>query len=710
MRAERLRDLKLGGLALLIMAMFAWVHLFALDVPWLRRLELAALDLQIRLRGRQPPGPETVIVMIDDQTIAELGRWPVPRRKMAELVNTLHRAGAKVIGIDILFAEHEAATVANANARGENADDAALARAIAEAGNVALPFTFKFGGALDSTEDPYLTQAGYARIHKSRDYRPLALKPTGVLMPLPMLAEGAALGHTLVAYDIDGAPRYDYPALEYDLDYFPSMAVRIAQLFLNVPWQDVQVELGQGIALGPVYVPTDPEMRLLVNYIGPSRTFPTYPLVQVLSGTVPDSVFRGRVVLVGGSAVGARDTFQSPFTAVMPGVERLAVVVDSILHQRHLRRTENAAWLEVASMLAAALVLGFAMSRVSLAVASLYGIALAAVFAAWAQIALMRHGLWYASAMPIVAIVLTFTALSLYRYGLLDRERRHIRHVFQRYLAPAMVDRLLSNEKLPELGGERRELTILFCDLRGFTSLSERVDPTVLTRVVNEFFGRASEAILEQGGTIDKYIGDAIMAFWNAPSDQPDHAALACRAALRMLEKVEEFNAVMASDGGLPRLQIGIGINTGTCTVGNFGSSRRFDYSAIGDAVNVAARLEGETKSYGIAILLGPETAARVSNFATLPIDRIRPRGRTEPLEIFALVGDEKVRATPSFRELSAKHADLCSAWLAGDCENMQRIVVELSASAPGSLKSLYDALALRGLHGGGQDFAGRST
>jgi adenylate cyclase len=215
-----------------------------------------------------------------------------------------------------------------------------------------------------------------------------------------------------------------------------------------------------------------------------------------------------------------------------------------------------------------------------------------------------------------------------------------------------MVDRLVSSQKLPELGGELRDLTILFCDLRGFTALSERLAPTVLTRVANEFLSAATEAILEHGGTVDKYLGDAIMAFWNAPLEQPDHAERACRAALRIQEKVEALNALWAREGGLPRLAAGVGINTGPCTVGNFGSSHRFDYSAIGDAVNVAARLEGETATQGYAILLGPETAVRVARFATIPIDRIRVRGRTEPLEVHALVGDEKVRATASLGEL----------------------------------------------------------
>jgi adenylate cyclase len=688
MGAKRLRDLKLCGVAMLIMAMFSVVHLIAIDWSWLRRLELLALDEQMRLRGREQPGPETVIVMIDDQTIAALGRWPVPRQTLAQLVTVLHRAGARTIGVDLLFADPEPAR------DGESAD-AALAQAFAQAGNVVLPFTFRFGGRPEEAK-PFLTRAAYRLLHKSRDYRPVALRPTGVIAPLTMLAQAATLGHSLVAYDIDGAPRYDYPALEYDVDYYPSMAVRIAQLYLDVPWSEVEVELGRGISLGRVQVPTDPEARILVNYLGPSRTFPTYSLAQVLSGAVPSSVFRDRIVLVGADTLGTPDTFQSPFTAVMPGVERLATVIDSILHGHQLRRPASAPWFEVGLMLGAALLLGFAMSRLSLALAFLCAVAVVVAIAVSGQIALTHYGVWQMDVVPIVAIMLSFTVLSLYRYGLLDKERRHIRRVFQRYLAPDMVDKVVSDQRLPQLGGELRDLTILFCDLRGFTALSERLDPGALTRIVNQFFAVATEAILEQGGTIDKYLGDAVMAFWNAPADQPDHATLACRAALRILDKVGSLNESAALDGGLPRLEVGVGINTGPCTVGNFGSSRRFDYSAIGDAVNVAARLEHETRAYGIAILLGPETAARVADLAILPITRIRLRGRAEAVEVYALIGDEQVLAAPAFRELRSNHLHLRAGSTAADEARMRHLVAELKARSPPARRPLYDVFAMQ--------------
>jgi adenylate cyclase len=698
MTARRRRDLELVGLALAMMAAFGAVHLIALDVPWLRRLELFTLDLRIRLHGAQPAGPETVIVMIDDRTIAELGRWPIPRRKLADVVTRLHGAGAKVIALDILFADPEPAS-ANGGTSAGNDGDLALARAIRDAGNVVLPFTFKFAGPPDVVTRPYLARAAYAHLRESRDYRPLALEPIGIVTPLPSFADAATLGHALIAYDVDGAPRYDYPALAYDLDFYPSMAVRVAQRFFGVPWTEVGIEVGRGISLGPVYVPTDPQMRLLANYLGPARTFPTYPLSQVLAGTVSDSTFANRIVLVGTSALGTSDTFESPFTAVMPGVERLATIIDSILHEHHLRRPPAAPWFEVAWMLLVALAMGFAMSRLSLAAASLCGLSLVFVVAASGHVALARYGLWQASAVPIVAIVLTFTALLFYRYGLLDWERRHIRRVFQRYLAPTMVDQLVKSETLPELGGQIRDLTILFCDLRGFTGLSERLDPALLTRLANEFFTAATEAILGHGGTIDKYLGDAIMAFWNAPVETPDHAVLGCRAALDILRKLDELNASRPADDGIPRLAVGIGINTGRCTVGNFGSSHRFDYSVIGDAVNVAARLESETRVYGTTILLGPETAARVPDFATLPVGRIQLRGRAEALEIHALIGDENVAHTQAFRELRAKHGQWRAAVLANEPETAKRLFDELKKSAPASVRFFYDACAHRAVN-----------
>jgi adenylate cyclase len=291
--------------------------------------------------------------------------------------------------------------------------------------------------------------------------------------------------------------------------------------------------------------------------------------------------------------------------------------------------------------------------------------------------------------------VITFVTTLLYRYGLLDTDYRRVRHTFARYLAPAMVERLAASGKFPELGGELREITVLFCDLRGFSGISERLDPPALTRLVNEFFAAATDAIQAHGGTIDKYFGDAVMALWNAPLDQPNHAELACRAALAIGERMAALNARRAA-AGEQILASGIGIDTGSCTVGNFGSKERFDYSALGDTVNIAARLEGETKAFGVAAIVGPATASRVPGFALLPLAAVRVRGRAQEIEVSALVGDERLARAPAFAGLRRKHGALREALSAQDWPRAGALVAELGREAPADLAALYGGLGSR--------------
>ncbi len=700
--------------AFLVMAIFAELRLAAPEMPLLRRLELMALDLRFRLRGPIAPGPEIVIVMIDDSTVAELGRWPLPRRKFADAVDFLSRAGAKVIGIDILFAEAEPTLPAEAKElltaaakqlgdaerrnlkRLEESGDEALAAAIRRAGNVVLPFTFRFGDETPAPPPDYLAKAAFARVRVDPDYLQLALRSSGVIAPVPVLGQAsAALGHTVALYDVDGSARYDYPVIEQDLDDYPSMALRLVQLYLGVPWDAVGVDLGKGVTLGSRQIASDPAMRIGVNCRGKARTYPTYPFSQVAAGALPEAAFRDRIVLVGADVLGIRDTFQTPFTTTLPGVERLATIVDGMLHGQSLRRPGDAPWLEAALMLAAALAMGLAVARLSIVGAGVFTLGLVSFGEAAAQFAFSRHALWYAGAMPAGAAAVTFGFLLFYRYGLLDKEHRRLRRAFSRYLAPGMVARMAESAKPPELGGELREITVMFCDLRGFSALSERLDPHTLTRVVNTFLSLATEAVLAHGGTVDKYIGDAVMAFWNAPVPQRDHAELACRSALVIVDRMAELNARrVAADE--PALAIGIGINTGQCTVGNFGSEQRFDYSAMGDGVNVAARLEGESKAFGVTIALGPETAARVSGFAVLPLDSVQLRGRAQEVEVSALVGDELVAASEGFAELRRQHLALREAVAAADWPAAARLLASLRVAAPATVAPLNAMLAAR--------------
>jgi len=676
----------LCGVGMAGMLVFAVPHLVASDSASLRRLELVALDLGMRLRGPLSPGPETVLVLIDDRTIAELGRWPLPRRKFGDAVRFLKDAGAKVIGIDVLFSEEDASSDGASG-------DGVFAAAVRKAGNVVLPFAFRFDQASPGAVSAPIAEAAFATVRPGAPFARTALRPTGILAPLPALAEAAAaLGHASLAYDVDGAVRYDYPVVEYDLDYYPSMALRAAQLFRGTPWSEVSAELGSGVRLGDRLLPTDPAMRMLVNYLGPPGSFPTFPFAAVAAGSLAPELFRGRVVLIGSSITGITDTFHSPFSAVLPGVERLATVVDSILHDRPLRRPVYGRWLESLWMVGFSFVIGLALSRSPVTRASLVALVTLSVSLLAAQFALEGAGLWFAVAAPSLAAILTFTLLVALRYGLLDREHRRVRQAFQRYLAPAMVERLAQNPHPPELGGEQRELTVLFCDLRGFSGIAERLDAPALTRVINAFFATVTEAVLARGGTVDKYMGDAVMAFWNAPLDQPDHAVLACRAALDIIAGLSRLNA--RSDA--MALACGIGINTGPCTVGNFGSHLRFDYSAVGDAVNIAARLESETKAFGLSIALGPETAARVPDMATLPLDLIRPRGREQTLELWTLLGDETAAQSAAFIALRQQHHDFRGAIAAADEDAAQTALDALQGLAPPALLAFYRHLSER--------------
>jgi adenylate cyclase len=674
--------------------MFAAIHLVASDLRWLRQAETVSLDMRLRLRGAIAPAPELAIVIVDDASVAEIGRWPVPRRLLAGVIDRLDWAGARVIGIDMLFAERQApalshdyltpaqaaeiAAVLEAQRRGDLAravrqaaagraaadiggadDDSALAAAIARAGRVVLPFAFQFGsgavpaGAATSkpfpTPSPAVARSAYATVRRDSGDPP-PLQPTATLDPIAPLAEAAAaLGHASVALDADGVARYDYPVVEYGIDYYPSMPIRLAQLYVGASWDGVAVDPRRGgLSLGPLTVPLDDAMRVLANPHGPARTFPTHSFADVLRGAVSDEAFRDRVVLVGTSVLGVQDGFDTPFGTI-PGVERLAALTGAVLHGTHLRRPAWAGGVEAVLLLLAGLAIGAAVARLSIARATAAAAALLIAVLGGGQFALAHYGLWFAAATPTAAILTCFTVAVIYRHGLLDGEHRRVRHAFARYLSPAMVHRLADRPEALRLGGEQREVTVLFCDIRDFITLSERLGSERLTGLLNRYFEPMTEVILAHGGTVDKYIGDAVMAFWNAPITQPDHTRRACRAALDMLRALDDLNRELArSDPDLGPITIGIGINTGTATVGNFGSRRRFDYSAVGDTVNVAARLEAETKTQLQPILIGPATAAQIAGagFALRSVGAVRLRGRAQAVQVTALVGDGDAGST----------------------------------------------------------------
>ena len=651
------------------------LYLWASQSTFLRNLEAKALDLRFHLRGAKQPASPVVLVVIDDRSIAELGRWPWSRKHFAEIVRRLHAAGAKVVAFDLLFSEPETAAerdlLRGLRQRLQSFDiplqaaqleavehvllqmgeasgpDAAFASAMREAGNVVLPFAVT-GGATPPQGQPVLpappsiiAQSAYRILYHPASGKPmLPLTGSTLLAPIdPIAHSAAALGHVNVALDTDGTPRYDYPVVEYRGEYYPSLVVQVVRVYLGLRPEQVKIRFGDGIQLGPIAIPTDESMRLLINYLGPRGAFPTYAFADVVQGRAPDSAFRDAIVLIGGIASGLADTFVTPFAPALPGIERHATVIDNILREDFLRRREATALIDLAAIVMMGLLVGWLSPKCPSYWGSIAALGLGGVYVVANVLTFTHAGLWVNLLFPLLALVVAQSGITLFKYLTEEREKRLIRRAFQYYLHPTVVDQVSQNPQLLKLGGESRELTVLFSDIRNFSTIAEGLSPEALVRVLNDYLTIMTQVVFRHHGLLDKYIGDGIMAVYGAPLDDSDHACRACRSALEMMEELKALQSRWASQG-LPFLNIGIGINTAIMVVGNMGSELRFDYTVMGDGVNLASRLEGANKEYGTNIIVSESTWEQVQDrIATREVDVVRVKGKAQPTRIFEVLG-----------------------------------------------------------------------
>jgi adenylate cyclase len=715
------RGVREAGLAVAV-AVGILLFLTVQHSAFIRGLETASLDLRFRLRGAMPAEPQTIVVLVDDRSLMTLGRWPLSRRLYAKAVERLDQAGARVIAFDLLFAEPEEAisqalrSAARTAAGGlggmqdpnlrralsrlaEDDPDRDLAAALKASGKVLLPVAFAFEGpAVDAA--PLLSAEAYARFDQSEAPPIFPLQPVSAVMPVPVLAEAAAgLGHVSIAFDRDGEPRYDYLALPFGGDFVPSLPVRAAAAYLGLPWGEVGLALGDGVQLGDRRVPTDPAMRLVVNYRGPRGTIPTYSFVDLVEGRIPADRLDGRIVVVGASLIGIPDSHPAPFDSTpMPGTERIANIIDTILAGDFIRENPPP-WPGVVIGLVAVLAIfaGVAAAWLPTRLAALGGAVPILGWAGGAQIA-FAQGLWLPLVGPLVALAAATAAVTLFRYGFVDRQRRQIQSAFRLYLAPELVNALAANPERLQLGGETRMLSVMFSDIRGFTSISEefKSNPQGLSRLINRgFLSPMTKLIMARRGTIDKYMGDCVMAFWNAPLDDPNHADHACESALAMLADLERINRELAAEAAAenrvsPPIHVGIGINTGECVVGNMGSDERFAYTAMGDAVNLASRLEGQSRTYGLAIVIGEATRDAAPSWAALELDLIAVKGKAEAVRVYTLLGDAAYAATPGFTDLAENHARMLERYRARDWAGA-RIALGQCRGRDTRLEALYD-------------------
>lgn len=671
---ELLRAFRSGTVPLVAISTLAVLLLVLFRPIFSEVLELKLYDLKFRMRGLQKPGPEVVIVAIDDASLKSLGRWPWSREVMAELLSRLKAAGPRVIALDIIFAERQetAALTTIKNLRrvlktsGEvsptllnlleqeerRADaDGHLARVIAGEPPVLLGFYFQNVGGRSALKPDALMQTSAPKGSTYNLVRWLDKQPTalpimgaeGMEVNIPEIANAAAgSGFFNMIPDVDGTIRWLPQAILYGPDLFTPLALVAVQHYLgNPPLGLTLSRLGvQNIRLGNLQLPVDHFSRLLINYLGPEGMFPYFSAADLMEGKLPAHALKDKIVLVGATAVGIYDLRVTPFSGIYPGVEIQATLIDNLLRGQFLRYPRTPQLPALLIVLSLGVLLGVVLPRLSAAWSFIFTLFLVEGYTTFNYFLFSRAGLQLELFYPLLVIGGIYTGITVQRFLHEEKERARVKKAFQSYVAPEVVDEILKHPERLHLGGERRELTILFTDIRGFTSLAETLEPEVLVELLHDFLNPMSEIIVTHGGTIDKYIGDAIMALFGAPLERPDHAALACRTALAMTNKLKELCQEWVARGR-PPMRIGVGLNSGTVAVGNMGSDRLFNYTAIGDNVNLASRLEGLTKYYGTDILIsGATVQALDGNFILREVDLVRVKGKAQPLTIYQLLGE----------------------------------------------------------------------
>jgi adenylate cyclase len=685
------------------------------DFAPIQELRVRTFDTYQRIEPRMKTARPVTIVDIDEKSLTKFGQWPWPRTRIADMINNLTRLGAVAIGFDMVFAEPDRLNPDAVADTMRDLDEATKSRLRALPSNdqifadaikrsrVVLGETGLAG--VNPLFDKTLPVTGVATL--GEDPQPFLFDFAGLLRNVDTLeATAAGRGLFTIKNERDGIVRRVPMVLLAQGMMMPSLSFEILRVVTGTPTIIIKSEKTgiKSVALHGLEVPTDRNGQLWVHFAKQDRSI-YVSAADVLDGNIAPEMIDHKLLLIGTSAVGLNDIKTTPVSSAMPGVEIHAQVLEAALTKALLSEPPYGIVLEFA----AALVLGLLVITFAPMFGPVVLVAIGALFAS-----LLIGASWYFYAQQRLLIDFTYPLLSTTAIYLTlifssfvreQAQRRQIRSAFGQYLSPALVEQLaLSPEKLV-LGGEEREMTIMFSDVRGFTAISEsyKRDPQGLTALMNRFLTPLTNAILARNGTIDKYMGDAIMAFWNAPLDDAQHQLNACEAAVDMLERIDELNKereMEAQNGGhgyIP-LNVGVGLNTGTCVVGNMGSDLRFDYSVLGDSVNLASRLEGQSKEYGFPIIVGSTTALAVKEkFAILELDFIMVKGKKEPEVIYAIAGREDIAQSGRFQRLRNLTIEMLACYRGREWEGALAAIERGRGSDEAySLERLYDLYEAR--------------
>ncbi|HEV3159072.1 MAG TPA: adenylate/guanylate cyclase domain-containing protein [Xanthobacteraceae bacterium] len=667
--------------AICVLLLFALVPLRLADPRPLQELRVRTFDFFQVLRPRPQEIRPVVIVDIDEASLKAIGQWPWPRTTVADLTTQITQLGAVAIGFDIIFPEPDrmSPAIAERSFRGIDAEtrakldnlpsnDDALAEVIKHS-RVVVGQAGAAAAEVKTAADAAL-QTGFAI--RGPDPRPYLVTFAGLLRNVPAI-EQAAAGRGLFSInpESDGIIRRVPVIMTAQGSLVPALSMELLRVVTGSSAILVRVDQAgvEAVAVPGLEVPTDRNGQFWVhfNHHDPERYVSAK---DVLQGNVPPDRLAGKLVLIGTSAIGLLDLKTTPIDAAIPGVEVHAQILESVLSKSSLVNPNYAIGAELAIAVLFGLAIIIAAPMLPASIVIVLGGCLIAGLIGLSLYLFVEHNLLIDFTYPLISSWLIYLVLTFVNYFREQKQRRQIRSAFGYYLSPHMVEQLARSPEKLVLGGEERRMTILFSDVRGFTTISEHYkdDPQGLTRLMNRFLTPLTNAIIERKGTIDKYIGDAIMAFWNAPVDDHEQEANACEAAPEMLSRAETLNGELKreaeTDGGMYMpLRIGIGLNTGPCVVGNMGSDFRFNYSVLGDTVNLASRLEGRTKDYRIPVVIGSRTAEGAKQkFAVMEIDLIMVKGKKQPEAVFTVLGRSEVEADPRCQELRPTNTQMLGA------------------------------------------------
>lgn len=692
------------------------------QVGFLNHLDSIIYDAKVRLTMPRTMDERIVILDIDEKSLAEQGRWPWGRDKLAQLMDKLFQDyGVRLVGFDVVFAEPDASSglpSLEGLARRELRDNPAFQGVLRDL-RPTLDFDSRFAASLEGR--PVIL--GYYFSSKEGGQNAGALPqpafPAGVFdrrgiaftswrsygANLPVFQKAAAgAGHFNPLVDFDGISRRVPLLAEHEGQYYESLSVAMVRalqgvsqltagfpkdapgVYGNMEWLDLKTAQG-----GTLRIPVDENVATLIPYRGHQGSFPYISITDVLKGRVDKEKLAGRVVLVGTTAPGLMDLRATPVDAAYPGVEVHANLISGMLDGTIKHKPPYIVGADVVLVLLAGIVMTFVLPRLSplrsTIVASFVLLLLLSVnFAFW-----HAGNLVLPLAGGVLTVLLLYALNMSWGYFVESRSKRQFTELFGQYVPPELVDEMARNPEGYTMDGRKEELTVLFSDVRGFTTISEGLQPDELASLMNEYLGAMTIVVRKHRGTLDKYIGDAIMAFWGAPVTDPEHARNAVLTALEMHEKLKELNVTLKAKGW-PELKIGVGINTGPMTVGDMGSPVRKAYTVMGDAVNLGSRLEGITKQYGVGVIIGEGTKEQLGKtFVLRELDRVRVKGKAEPVGIYEPVGEAGEVSGSDLEEIKLWNQALRQ-YRNQDWDQAELALMNLSRMQPRYIYQLYTA------------------